>query len=742
MKRSFYLRVILLLALFSIVLPAASIDTTKSTYTTGESIVVNVTGMRRTKHCPDDPSTRKEDNDCNWVGLFYAYDDDTQENLVDYAYAPGNVRDYQFVFDGLDDPSEYEVRLFYRNNFKEKGFAPFKVVHAAHHVSIRTLKSRYESDEPIKVHFEGFPGHAHDWIGIFGAYDDSEPDALIEKVETQGATSGEVTLPALPTAGEYEVRAFFDGTFDERDSYPFSVIEKPHPVTVCNYLQNPEFETDTKYWTLYGTHKIVSGGYQSAHALKIQNGGVDQTTQQLPDRLDTYQFHGFYKTTGRTDGIWAGMTFYDASYHDLLTKEFFLPDSDSYRSFTINATTPKGARYAEVWVWCSGDSHPGSILLDGLKLSASGCYAYPIASSLPPAGMSPAQVPQFVVLGFDDNTVAEGIDWVLDTMQDKTNQNGSRARVSFYCNTVGMKEYHDDDPDTLRAAMQRLRESGNEIGDHTDDHMQHLNTDDDEDHFFRRIREASYEDWRTHIVQARTDLEELVGVNGAKIKGFRTPYLLYTTNSLKVLKAEGFLYDCSIEDGYSSEFDGTNFRWPYRLDGGSPGHDESWYGNPDNSEHVQIEPVAGVWELPLAPFMIPTDEECEKYGIEPGLWDRILERMPYLEDHKITGLDYQLWSMAGLNKREVVGILEYNLDLRLKGNRSPFSVGLHSQYYTDDWADDYVPNASADEMRAALQEFIDYALSKEAVRMTTGAKVIGWCKSHAARKQEINIRPR
>ena len=727
----FFKTAVVLVGLVLSVHAKVHIDTDKSLYRSNESIAVDVTKMRKTKRCPDDPSQRKENNDCNWVGIFYAYDDDSAENLIAFAYAPGNLRDYRFVFPGLDRAGEYEARIFYRNNFKEKGFAPFQVKQALQKTTLKTSQAQYENDQDIKVHFTGFPGNSHDWIGIFSAYDDSTPDALLKKVETGGRKSGDVVLPALSAPGEYEVRAFFDGKFDEKYFYPFTVVEKPQPVTVCNYLQNPEFETDTKYWNVYGTHGTAQG-YRSAKALFVRNGGIDQMTQLLPDHAETYQFHGFYKTSGKTDGIWAGLVFYDKDYHTLLSKDRYMADSSSYKAFTINATTPPGTRYAEVWIWSSAETHSGKLLIDGVRLSASGCYNYPVASALPPGNLSASQVPQFVVLGFDDNTIGEGIDWMVDTMQDKTNRDGSSARVSFYCNTVGMKTYHDDDPDTLLAAMQRLRESGNEIGDHTDDHMQHLNTDDSEDGFFRRIREDAYDDWRLHIVRARTDLEQLAGVNGTKIKGFRTPYLLYTTNSLKVLKAEGFLYDCSIEDGYSSEFDGTNFRWPYPLDGGSPGHDESWYGNPDNSEHVEIEPVAGLWELPLAPFMIPTDEECSKYGIEPGLWDRILERMPYLEDHKITGLDYQLWNMAALHPAEFTGILEYNLDLHLKGNHAPFMVGLHSQYYTDAWADDNAPNATADEMQAALSTFIDYALSKDAVRMTTGAKIIEWCRNPKA----------
>ena len=45
-----------------------------------------------------------------------------------------------------------------------------------------------------------------------------------------------------------------------------------------------------------------------------------------------------------------------------------------------------------------------------------------------------------------------------------------------------------------------------------------------------------------------------------------------TATCSRRVKAAGFWYDCSIQEGTDLDQDGTNFFWPYTLDQGSPGH--------------------------------------------------------------------------------------------------------------------------------------------------------------------------
>jgi peptidoglycan/xylan/chitin deacetylase (PgdA/CDA1 family) len=501
------------------------------------------------------------------------------------------------------------------------------------------------------------------------------------------------------------------------------------PVTPCNILQNPGFEQNLFGWDIYASEtERVTDAKVGNYALRIKAGGLDQFSQKITSAADTYEFNGYYKIEGAVDGAWAGLIFYDETKHAIGSQTVSLDPTSTYKKFVINATSTDAMRYVQAWIWTEGS---GKVFLDELKISTSSCYNYVIPSSLPPGGIPVNKAPQFVVIGFDDNTKSEGIDWAIDLFKNRKNHDGSNARVSFYMNTKGLHEWIEDEPTKLAAAMQRLRDSGHEIGNHTFCHHQDIDSSN-WDAFIQTVLGLNQSQWEKKISDATNDLVNTIGVSKAKIYGFRAPYLLYNQAMFDAVKALGLTYDCSIEEGYADDFDGTNFRWPYQLNQGSPGHNESWFGNPDNPNSVTISSIPELWELPNHVFMIPKDSECAAYGIKKGLWKRLQNKMPYLSGHKITGFDYNLWSDAQLNKAEVLGIFKYNLDLRLKGNRAPLMIGAHTQYYTQEWADHNAPNATYQEMRAAIREFVDYALSKPEVRIRPAIDIINWCANPVA----------
>src|SRR5690606_36722212 len=87
-----------------------------------------------------------------------------------------------------------------------------------------------------------------------------------------------------------------------------------------------------------------------------------------------------------------------------------------------------------------------------------------------------------------------------------------------------------------------------------------------------------------------------VGVPLNEIYGFRTPYLETKDAAISVVKELGLWYDCSLDEGFQFDQDGTNYLWPYTLDSGSPGHDLVW-------EWVdvtgQVMAHSWLWELPV-----------------------------------------------------------------------------------------------------------------------------------------------
>ena len=86
-----------------------------------------------------------------------------------------------------------------------------------------------------------------------------------------------------------------------------------------------------------------------------------------------------------------------------------------------------------------------------------------------------------------------------------------------------------------------------------------------------------------------------------------------------------------------------------------------------------------------------------------------------------------MWVSLQLTKAEVLAILKYNLDLRIQGNRAPFMLGTHSDYYSSKYT--AANNSTAEERQEAIEEFLDYALSKEAVRVVSMKQVLDWVRN-------------
>lgn len=388
----------------------------------------------------------------------------------------------------------------------------------------------------------------------------------------------------------------------------------------------------------------------------------------------------------------------------------------------------------------------------------------------PPKGLSPEQVPCFVVLGFDDNprsgSAADGgVNWVLSMMEGKMNPtaefpntgtfDGAPAKVSFYNNPEGFSGYFEDGPANLIPAYRRAYEAGHEMSNHTFNHWRNWQG--------AKIINASESDWISQIDQADTWLtkpyptdEELdgkaqweinemfmsgnygAGIPRDSVRGFRSPYLMYNKNTFTALKERGIWYDCSIEDGMENpDEDGTTLRWPYTLNQGSESASATAHKdvNQDKDgmlDHGDVSPVDGLWQLPNSPVFIPHDSLASVYGFEPGLRDRAKSTtIDGLEDRMI-GLDYNLVvrneldrTANGLKANEYLAVLKYTLDKRLEGNRAPFMFGVHSQMYRDQWCQTYT-NITGAEMRQALEDFVDYALSKQEVRVVRGIDVIHW----------------
>jgi peptidoglycan/xylan/chitin deacetylase (PgdA/CDA1 family) len=338
---------------------------------------------------------------------------------------------------------------------------------------------------------------------------------------------------------------------------------------------------------------------------------------------------------------------------------------------------------------------------------------------MPPGGLTVGQVPQFVTIGNDDVGYSGldgggGLQYLTDLFAARKNPDGSPLHYSFYVNTIYITPAGKDDPNLVKQAWKAAIDQGHEIGVHTHSHP--------------HGREFSVKQWENEMQLCIDHLTKELGVGRKDLIGFRTPFLEYNDHTLTAAQRKRFVYDCSVEEGMQEEADGRNFVWPFQLDQGSP-------GNAATYKHLDIPRVRkhkGLWELPAYAFIVPPDELCERYGVEPGLRARLKERTNYFdaEHGKITGFDWNLWYEFGMDKAEFVATLKYTLDLRLEGNRCPYLVGTHTDIYADK-NPEKPPQTTPQERRDALREFVDYALTKPEVRFVSSKELLAWLKSPA-----------
>lgn len=358
------------------------------------------------------------------------------------------------------------------------------------------------------------------------------------------------------------------------------------------------------------------------------------------------------------------------------------------------------------------------------------------ASPLPPGGFSASEVPQFICIGFDDNQLSGqpesggegGLAWAYELFAGRKNPMGSGnpgtfdgtpARASFFHTAQAIAEHLFEDPKYVRRGLAQLQRAGHEIGNHS---YRHPHGGD----FDFRAWYLELDACERQLCDAQIDTSDdgSLELTREQLRGFRTPYLEYNAAALESAYRLGYEYDCSIEEGWQEQDGGRRYNWPYTLDQGSPGHDFIVY----RDVRSPIGRYAGMWEMPGYPVVVPPDERCSAYGILPGLRTRLRERCSVFDISvgKITGFDWNLWWPFQMRRAEFVATLRYTLDQRLAGNRAHFLFGAHSDYYNTLYPDP--PVESMHERRAAMKDFLDYALQDPRVRVVTLGQLLDWMR--------------
>jgi hypothetical protein len=360
----------------------------------------------------------------------------------------------------------------------------------------------------------------------------------------------------------------------------------------------------------------------------------------------------------------------------------------------------------------------------------------------PPADLRPDQVPQFVIMSFDDGFGLEaggvgGVNDIVAFGRSHTNPAGSGNAATFDGSPVRMSFYltstNGEDP-ANRAAWTEAFRDGHEIGNHS---VTHPNGGDilSGTVLGRHFDEAQ---WTTEIEGCTAALSGSrgIGARAGDIAGFRAPYLSYNDATFRALDALHFAYDSSIPNCFGGAENGSNCSWPYLLDHGSRDADvlTEKFRLPALTSHP------GLWEVPVTTLFIPPDDLAMQYGFEPGLLDRIPPNMPFpslFDRHgrNIAGLDATLLPDANLTPEEMTAVLEYNLDLHLAGNRAPLVFIAHTYMYSfssPQINDNTASLAIRDARWEALTRFLTYALTKPDVRIRPTTDMLAWMRHPVA----------
>lgn len=355
-------------------------------------------------------------------------------------------------------------------------------------------------------------------------------------------------------------------------------------------------------------------------------------------------------------------------------------------------------------------------------------------SQNPPNGLSAEEVPQFIIIGSDDNTCAQGMNWLLDLIEGQKNPAGNNNPATFDGTPLTLSLYWNSDNsgytyDSAQIkALHRAVAMNCEVANHTAHH--------------RHGAELSKEEWMQEMARVNKVLLEAGVIRPDTPMGFRTPFLEFNKYTFAAAAEMGALYDCSTVEGGSADqvsLEPGSYHWPYTMNHPIPGYPSSWWegqlqkNTPDYALDGS-EKTENLWQLPCYSFLAPHDSVLGEYGITESIRDYMKGVVSWDPQGKVTGLDYNLWAPGDhggfeMNKEQSLATLKYTLDRKYAGNRAPLTLGMHSQFYFEE---DKFANITNEEQREVLAEFIAYALTKEDVRIVSAIDFFTWYKDPRA----------
>jgi len=322
----------------------ASISSQKSTYTTAESIKINVSNM----------SGASQD----WIGVYKVGASNDWDNVRSWSFTNG-LKNGTITLDGVT-AGNYEARAFFNNSFNKEASVSFSVKAAQQNATISTQQNVYNAGSSINVSVGNLAGNAHDWVGIYPAGASNDWDNVVTWAYTNGVQNGTITIEGV-AAGSYEARVFFNDSFNLEASDSFTVQVVNLGPTVYEDAENG---ISGDWWTAGGPHTPirVPNGFNSSGAVQLRVHWITNALNLSLYKLDLHHNRNQFVLDLDVGGVgYVGQP--PAGLHSNWPKGTM----PHYR-IGVMVTTLKGKRFLN---WSSWYTHQGfrahkSVLANGL----------------------------------------------------------------------------------------------------------------------------------------------------------------------------------------------------------------------------------------------------------------------------------------------------------------------------------------------------------------------------------------
>ncbi|XP_077547861.1 chitin deacetylase 8-like [Haemaphysalis longicornis] len=302
-------------------------------------------------------------------------------------------------------------------------------------------------------------------------------------------------------------------------------------------------------------------------------------------------------------------------------------------------------------------------------------------SRQPPGNLSVEEMPQLVMLTFDDHVNAENMDFyrqLLAPGKRKNRANGCNMVTTFFVSTV----YTDF------SFVHELHSTGNEIALHSITHRYNYT-------YWKTLDAAG---WEAELLGGRDILRDYALIPEEDMVGARAPFLEPGTgDSHVVMQEHGLLYDSSVTVNYMEELDKLRV-YPYTLDHGL-------------QTLCVITPCLegtykGLWTVPLNGYYRTVQDDPGSLVQSPCAMADSCDPQP-------------------LTQTETFGHLRSNFELYYHYNKAPSPIFIHEVWLHEP------------ERARGFLAFIDWLLTKDDVFFVTVEEVVRFMKNPKPLKQYV-----